>query len=127
VIYPFKSKPVFLPQGTGGRLKAKNPNAATSELEERWVAQSRVLYLGKAGAPGESGTLHERIKHASQFGRGRRVAHWGGRLIWQIGGSADLLIRWRATPNEVPRRVEQHLIRKLVSHYSMLPFANLRD
>jgi hypothetical protein len=125
VIYPFESEPVFQPRGTGGWFKKRNPNLDVQELEERWVPDSRVLYFGRAGAPGESGQLHDRITRLSRFGRGVKVGHWGGRLLWQIDHSAELLVRWRRTPDDIPRRVEHRLMREFVSHYCKMPFANL--
>jgi hypothetical protein len=91
------------------------------------VPKSRLLYFGKAGAPNENGNLHERICLFSRFGRGSKASHRGGRLIWQIKGSGDLLVRWRPTPDEVPRRAEQRLLQRFVEHYGKLPFANLID
>jgi hypothetical protein len=125
VVYPFETEPVFLPEGTGGRFKGRDPNVPTAEFDGRWVSQSRLLYFGKAGAPGESGQLHDRITLLSRFGNGVKASHWGGRLLWQIDRSADLMVRWRPTPDEFPRRVEQRLIRAFVSRYCTLPFANL--
>jgi hypothetical protein len=126
VIYPFDREPVFLPVGSGGRHKGKDPNVGLEELRDRWVPASRLLYFGKAGGPDENEDLHGRIATFSGFGRGARVGHRGGRLIWQIEGSADLLICWRPTgEDEVPRRVEGHLIRQFVARYCKMPFANL--
>lgn len=125
VVYPFETEPAFLPVGTGGRFKGKDPNVPTGELSELWVPESRLLYFGKTGAPGESGNLHDRISLFSRFGRGSKASHWGGRFVWQVDGSAELLIRWRPTLDEIPRRVEHRLIQTFVAHYCTLPFANL--
>ena len=60
----------------------------------------------------------------SRVGQGKPVGHWGGRLIWQLGNHADLLVCWRATTEE-PRRVEESMLAALEIHYGRLPFANL--
>ena len=125
VVYPFETDPKFLAKGSGGRFKGRDPNIAVDELEERWVPGTRLLYFGKAGAPGDNGNLHERISLYSKFGRGRNVSHSGGRYIWQIDRSEHLLVRWRPEPEGVPRKVEARLIREFVTKYCAMPFANL--
>ena len=125
VVYPFDSKRKFLNEGTGGWFQNKDPNVECAVLEKRWVHESRLLYFGMTGAPGEGGNLHDRIALFSRFGRGSKVGHRGGRYIWQIDGSADLIIRWRPIPDEVPRSVEQRLLQRFLGQYGKLPFANL--
>ena len=85
VLYPFEERPRFLTAGSGGFFKGKDPNVAVTELGSRWVGDSRILYFGKAGGPGVSATLRDRIRAFSRFGEGKVVGHYGGRLIWQIG------------------------------------------
>jgi hypothetical protein len=125
VIYPFDTDPEFLDVGTGAWFKNQDPNVTTDELRERWISTSRLLYFGKAGAPGESAQLRDRITLFSRFGRGVKASHRGGQLIWQIGRSAELLVRWRLTPDEFPRRVEHRLIQAFAADYRKLPFANV--
>ena len=125
VVYPFDYAPEFLKIGTGGWFRGRDPNVRRDELRGRWVKKSRLLYFGKAGAPGENGNLYDRISLLSRFGRGSSVSHRGGRVIWQIKGSADLVVRWLPTPDEVPRRVEHQLIQRL-RHCGKRPFANLQ-
>jgi hypothetical protein len=125
VVWPFESHPDFRTRGSAGVRDGRNPNVPTNELPGRWVRASRILYFGKAGGPGMKTGLRKRISAYSRFGLGRRAGHWGGRLVWQIDRSADLLVRWRPTPGDVPREVEHRLIQKFVAHYCKLPFANL--
>ena len=127
VIYPFHHGPEFVAVGSGGSHKGKDPNVAREELLERWVADSRLLYFGKAGGTDKKTQLRKRISAFSRFGAGGKAGHWGGRLIWQIGGAQNLLVSWKATPGEEPRAVEHRLIRQFVGHYCKLPFANLAD
>lgn len=127
VVYPFEYPPKFLEAGSGGWFKNRDPNVDIQELWKRWVRSSRLLYVGKAGAPGESVDLRDRISLFSRYGRGSNASHWGGRYIWQVEQSEELIVRWRPTPNEVPRRIERRLIEDFVAHYGKRPFANLRD
>ena len=41
--------PIFLKMGTGGHFKGKDPNVSIQELEKNWVAETIVVYIGKAG------------------------------------------------------------------------------
>lgn len=117
----------FLTVGTGGHFKKKNPNVSVSELKANWVEGTIVVYIGKAGKDGSSATLQSRLRQYFGFGQGKNVGHWGGRLIWQLKNSADLVVCWKALPAADPRTVEAHLIQDFVSKFSNRPFANLAD
>jgi len=114
---------VFLARSTGGHFKGRNPTVKRSVLEEKWVEKALVLYIGKAG-PGQRGTLRRRLRRFVEFGQGKPVAHYGGRLIWQLQSSRDLAICWKPAPNTVSRDVEKGLIREFEAAYNKLPFAN---
>jgi len=117
----------FLTVGTGGHFKGKNPNVPIETLKSNWVQDTLLVYIGKAGKDGSSATLHSRLKQYFRFGQGNNVGHWGGRLIWQLKNSKDLVVCWKPLPTSDPRTVEQDLIRDFVSKYSRRPFANLAN
>ncbi len=110
----------FLQVGTGGYFKGKNPNVPISELEANWVPNTKVIYIGKASS------LRSRLRQYFGFGQGKNVGHYGGRYIWQLMYSHDLVVCWKLTSTD-PREVEADLIRKFVSIYGRRPFANLQD
>jgi hypothetical protein len=117
----------FLTTGTGGHYKGKNPNVPLSELKANWIDDSIVVYIGKAGGEGIKATLRDRLKQYLKFGQGKSVAHWGGRFIWQLRNSADLLICWKALPDDDPKSVESELIALFKQqHGGRRPFANLQ-
>lgn len=126
VLNPTK-KGEFLTVGTGGHFKGKNPNVSVSELEANWVDDTIVVYIGKAGKDGSSATLQSRLRQYFGFGQGKNVGHWGGRFIWQLKNSADLVVCWKALPTTDPRTVEADLIQDFVSKFSQRPFANLAN
>jgi hypothetical protein len=117
----------FLEKGCGGHFKGKNPNVAISELQKNWVNDAKVVYIGKAGGTGKKATLKSRLKQYLHFGLGKPVGHWGGRLIWQLKHSSDLVICWKSLPTDEPRDYEAKLIKLFISKFGKRPFANLAD
>lgn len=120
-------KAEYLQIGTGGHFKGKNPNISVEELKSNWVDNSLVVYIGKAGSETSSATLNSRLKQYLHFGQGKNIGHWGGRLIWQLKNSADLIVCWKPLPNDDPRTYESLLIKKFVTEFSKRPFANLAN
>lgn len=117
----------FLTVGSGGFFKGKNPNVPIDKLKKNWVEKTPVVYIGKAGKDGSNVTLHSRLKCYLRFGKGKNVAHWGGRLIWQLKNYNDLVVCWKSLPKEDPRTIEKSLIRSFILEYSKKPFANLNN
>lgn len=117
-------EPKFLERGTGGFFKRsapKDPNVSIEELKAAWVEGSSIMYIGKAES------LKSRLSSYLRFGEGKFAAHWGGRLIWQLEDSRDLLVCWKVT-KEVPRDVEERMIKAYkAAHSEQRPFANLSD
>jgi hypothetical protein len=120
-------KSEFLTVGTGGYFKGKNPNLSIAELKSNWVENTIIVYIGKAGKDGSSATLQSRLKQYFSFGQGENIGHYGGRLIWQLKNSKDLVVCWKALPTEDPRTIEANLIQQFVIKYSKRPFANLAN
>lgn len=111
------SPPIFLEVSVGGHFKGRDPTVPVEVLQRRWISGATALYIGKATS------LRTRLRQFRDFGRGRPVGHWGGRYIWQIAGSGDLLVAWRPAPD--PGAEEGRLLRAFEARHSMLPFANI--
>ena len=118
------SPPVFLPTSNAGMLKGRNPSLAVAELEDAWVQNTCVLYLGKAGGVGNQATLRRRLSAYLRHGRGTGAPHWGGRAIWQLADAADLLVAWRVLTDEEPRTVERAMLKRFSDQFGRRPFAN---
>lgn len=110
----------FLAIGSGGHFKGKNPNVSLTELKSKWVDNTKVVYIGKATS------LKSRLRQYFGFGQGKNIGHYGGRLIWQLRYSKDLVVCWKALTTD-PRELEIYLIKQFVSIYGRRPFANLKD
>lgn len=126
IINPSEDLPEFLTVGTGGHFKEKNPNVDQTTLASAWITDLPIVYIGKAGTLSGKATLHSRLKQYLEFGRGKKVGHWGGRYIWQLKHASTLLICWKTIKNKEPRLVEHFLLLKIIEHYGKLPFANLK-
>jgi hypothetical protein len=126
ILRPLQYAPKFLHESPAGRFKGRDPSVSESMLRKNWVDGAYVLYVGKAGQDGARATLRSRLRCYLDHGLGKAVAHWGGRLVWQLDRAEQLLVAWRAEPNRRPFDVEQGMIDHFASQYGKKPFANLR-
>jgi hypothetical protein len=108
----------YLDANPGGRFKGRDPSVDSEALRENWVEGAEVVYIGKAD------NLRRRLREYRRFGQGAPIGHWGGRLIWQLADSGELLVAWKETPGEVPREVETRLIGDFRAAFGKPPFAN---
>ena len=120
--------PKFLETGTGGHFKGQDPNVPLDELQRNWVEGADIVYIGKAGSQCGSAKLRSRLRQLVSFGCGKNVGHWGGRYLWQLEDSNDLIVCWLPLIDEEPKIVEEELIQSFKrQHSGMRPFANLKD
>ncbi len=124
VLAPTGLTPDFLPTGTGGWFKSKDPNVATDVLARRWIPDAQILNIGKAGG-GNRSHLRRRLQQYLEFGAGVPLGHWGGRYIWQLKQAEDLEVCWMTIESN-PREFERELIAEFVDVHGVRPFANLR-
>ena len=121
VLYTHDTRPDFMQVGTGGFFKDEDPNVSIEELEANWIDGEQIIYIGKATS------LRDRRSQYMKFGIGKKIGHKGGRYVWQIKDSANLLVCWKRTDEE-PRDVEKKMIAEFkLSHKGRRPFANLQD
>ena len=110
--------PAFAERSCGGWFKRKDPAVALEALAANWVTGAEVVYIGKADR------LMRRLIQFADFGAGRPVGHWGGRLIWQLHEVDALRVAWKETPGRLPVEVESKLIADFREAYGKPPFAN---
>lgn len=131
VLYLGNTRPKFNENGTGGFFKGKNPNVDVQTLKASWVDNTIVIYIGQAGGirggHWSKNTLSKRIKSYLRFGQGKNTAHYGGRYIWQMADSRNLVVCWKALPDQQkdPKKMEGEMIQAFNEVYGKLPYANL--
>jgi hypothetical protein len=117
VSYAGRAPVAFLPENQGGRFKGKAPTVPASALVANWI-DAEVVYIGKADQ------LRRRIRQFADFGAGKPIGHWGGRLIWQLAEPDQLRIAWKETPDRVPVEVEAEILGMFRREHGKPPFAN---
>lgn len=110
--------PAFIDPGTGGWFKDTDPNVRVAVLEANWIADASVVYIGMASS------LRTRVGQLIKFGQGKNIGHKGGRYLWQLAGSGDLIVAWQICAE--PRDRESELLRAFVDRYGAFPYANLQ-
>jgi hypothetical protein len=108
----------FADRSCGGWFKGKDPTVPRDALLANWVQGAEVVYIGKADQ------LKRRLTQYADFGAGKPVGHWGGRLIWQLPNVAALRVAWKETPGRVPVEVETEPIAAFRQANGKPPFAN---
>lgn len=129
VLQPETHSPVFMEKSRGGIRKdgkGGDPSVSLKTLEENWVPESPILYIGKAGGHKSKATLRSRLRAYESFGSGG-TSHRGGRYIWQLKGADELLVCWKVLDEREPSEVESELISAFVAQFGQRPFANLKD
>ena len=118
VTYDCRGRTSFAERSRGGWFKGKDPTVTPDILRANWVDGAEVVYIGKADQ------LRRRLLQYADFGAGKSIGHWGGRLIWQLPHPERLLVAWKETPGRIPREVEAELIDEFRRVYGKPPFAN---
>ncbi len=118
VTYKADGPVTFSERSRGDWFKGKDPTVTPDALAANWVDGAEVVYIGKANQ------LRRRLTQYADFGAGKPVGHWGGRLIWQLPAIDRLIVGWMETPGRIPVEVEAELIASFRQIYGKPPFAN---
>lgn len=106
----------------------KYPSYTKLELENIWVEDTQIIYIGKAGGSGLKTELHKRLSTYIRFGKGKKATHGGGRSIWQLADVDDFVVCWKVLTDGEPSDIEHNMIAEFAKeHNGMLPFANRKN
>jgi hypothetical protein len=123
------TEPEFQSVSVGGPVKGKDSSYPLPVVAANWIPGATVVYIGKADArKSNPNGLALRLDEYRRFGRGEKVLHGGGRLIWQLDDHEDLLVAWRPTPSGASAEAseDEMLLNFMAAHDGRMPFANLR-
>lgn len=127
IIREASDEPEFLEVNPAGWFKGRDPSVIRTKLDRKWVTGTPVVYIGTAtgGIKGRR-TLRKRLDEYRRHGSGEPVAHWGGRYIWHLADSDQLLVCWKTTTADRAENLESELIAGFRRQYDTMPFANLK-
>ena len=78
VVLPNQNNVDFIENNLAGIRGRRNPTVSIAGLEQNWVSNTLVLYIGKAGAPNKKSTSETRINCLLKHGMGSdSAADWG--------------------------------------------------
>jgi len=126
VVRPDAAPPTFIETSIAGWFKGKDPTVRQEKLLAKWATKTSVLYIGKAdvGTTGKR-SIRKCLDEYRRHGAGEPVGHWGGRYLWQLSDSADLLVCWKESLPTQAEAVETDLIADFMTQFGVLPLANL--
>lgn len=127
---------VFAPIGWNPKWKTRGrfPNViapwSLKQLQQRWIADVELIYIGCAGATASSRKLSKRISDLLKHGGGRISSngpHKGGERLWQCVGWENFTLAWRTCgPYPEPHELEVAIGQRFQRLTGQLPFANVR-
>lgn len=122
-----EAEPDFRQSSPAGRFQGKDPTVGLEALRTKWVRGTPVLYVGKASERRTGrGGLRQRLDEYRRYGAGEPVGHRGGRYIWQLSDSSELVVAWRAAGDDDAEDIEAALLAEFMTAFGRLPFANLK-
>jgi len=125
VVNPDKNQPQFINPGACGSHKNKNPNVSIETLENNYISDTQIVYIGKAGGSNLDATLRSRLSAYLGCGKNKTCSHSGGRYIWQLKNYEDLIFCWKTLLNHEPEAIEKKMLKDFSIQFGDLPFANL--
>lgn len=112
----------FYEKSNSGCWKGKDPTVSIDILQDKWIDNTNILYIGKSSSKFVKKRMMEHIK----FWNGTPISAYGGRIIGQLQNFENLEVWYLKSDN--PDKTEKTLIQEFkAKHNNKRPFANWRD
>jgi hypothetical protein len=96
------------------------------KMIDRWIKDTDVIYIGRAGGPNITEHLPDRIKLLIRHSLGKTTIHEGGEDIWLLEHDYGFLLYWKESNN--PKAMEWNLLDDFKKqHDNKLPFGNKKS
>ena len=96
---------------------------AKADMPERWVKDTDIIYIGRAGGSDIIKNLPDRIKLLIRHSLGKTTLHRGGQDIWLLEQDGSFLLYWKGCDD--PKTMERNLLEEFkIQHHGKLPFGN---
>ncbi|MDR3598834.1 hypothetical protein [Clostridium sp.] len=102
----------FLKDGT------TNSGDSINYLQNNWVKGAKILYIGS------SNNLRKHVKQLVDSRNNSVDRFPGGRHLWKLKDSLDLLISWNVIDTNECKQEKKYLLNEFMVRYSKPPFAN---
>ncbi|MEK7068848.1 MAG: hypothetical protein AAB947_00530 [Patescibacteria group bacterium] len=112
-------KALFKEDNPAGHYRGKDPTVRVVCLQEKWVSEATIVYIG------ETKNLRKRIRLRARFANGEPVRAWGGRYLWQLDDAIQKRMAVRCKVDQDYKTAESLEISEFKNKYGKLPFANL--
>ena len=124
-VYVIARESVELPAFIEERHHKPRPIVRTAqEAAARWVDGEQVLYFGKAPLRKRPKGLANRLAEYHAHGFGSGAQHYGGKLIWQLANTDELIVGWKGLGAGESAAIESGLIKGFALLHGVQPYAN---
>jgi hypothetical protein len=125
VVCPRDYRPDFIDLDKVRRIRNVIKPWSENKLLNKWVPETEILYLDRAGDDTKKCSLRRRITDLVRHSQGKTTdqgPHRGGELLWQLKGYENFELGY--LPTDTPEEFEKSLLVWFYSRTGRVPYAN---
>ncbi len=125
VVCPRGYKPDFIDLEKARRTRNVIKPWSRDKLLKKWVPETEILYLDRAGDDKKQRSLRRCITDLVRHSQGKTTdqgPHIGGELLWQLKGYENFELGY--LPTDTPKELERSLLAWFYSKTGRVPYAN---
>ena len=125
VVCPRDYKPDFIDFDKARRSRSVIKPWSRDKLLKKWVPETEILYLDRAGDDTRQCSLRSCITDLVRHSQGKTTdqgPHIGGELLWQLKGYENFELGY--LPTDTPEAFEKSLLVWFYSRTGRVPYAN---